>query len=166
MYEKNVKQMAKMLKAMDGWMVKAAAHADQKKFEVGNFMTSRLIADMFDFTKQVQGSCDAAKFYAARLSGKEAPKHEDNEKTWNELRERIKKCTTYLESFSAKDFEKPVAKISPGWAEGKWVTADEYSTELQMPNFYFHVSMAYAILRSAGVNIGKEDFIGGLNLKS
>jgi hypothetical protein len=165
MYEKNVKQFSKMLKALDGWMVKSAAHADHKKFDVNNFAGSRLIADMYDFTKQVQASCDTAKFYAARLSGKDAPKHEDNEKTWTELRERIKKTVSYLEGFSAKDFEKAPAKIAPNWAEGKWLHADEYANELQIPNFYFHLNMAYAILRSSGVDIGKQDYIGGLDLK-
>jgi uncharacterized protein len=165
MYERNVKQFSKMLKAVDGWMVKAAAHADHKKFDVNNFASSRLIADMFDFTKQVQAACDSAKFYAARLSQKEAPKHEDNEKTWAELRERIKKTCAYLDKFSAKDFEKPATKISPDWAEGKWLTPDEFANELSTPNFYFHVNMAYAILRSSGVDLGKQDYIGGLDLK-
>lgn len=167
MYERHVKQLTKMLKNLDGWMVKAAAHADAKKFEVNNFMDMRLIADMFTFTKQVQAACDNAKFFAARLSQKEAPKHEDNEKTWTELRERIKKVVTYLEGFSAKDFAKSESvKVSPSWAEGKWLTADEYVNDLTLPNFYFHVSMAYAILRSSGVDLGKQDFIGGIDLKS
>ena len=166
MYERNLKQMTKMLKNLDGWMVKAAAHADQKKFDVNNFMSARLIADMYPFTQQVQSACDNAKFFAARLSEKEAPKHEDNEKTWTELRERIKKVLAYLEGFSAKDFAKSESvKVSPSWAEGKWLTADEYVYDLTMPNFYFHASMAYAILRSSGVDVGKMDFIGGLDFK-
>jgi hypothetical protein len=165
MYEKHVKQFIKSLKNLDGCMQKAAAHADAKKFDVNNFANSRLIADMFDFTKQVQATCDTAKFFAARLSGKEAPKHEDNEKTWPELRERIKKTVTYLEAFDAKDFEKPAAKIAPNWAKGKWLTADEFAIEITLPNFYFHLTTAYAILRSSGVDIGKNDFLGALPLK-
>src|SRR5579872_6327313 len=103
MYETQVAQFKKMLKSLDSWMVKAAAHADAKKFDVNQLCESRLIADMFPFAKQVQSTCDAAKFFAARLSGQTAPKHEDNEKTVAELRERIKKTVTYLEGFSAKD---------------------------------------------------------------
>jgi hypothetical protein len=156
-----------MLKALDGWMVKAAAHADAKKFEVGNFASSRLIADMFDFTKQVQATCDAAKFYAARLTEKTPPKHEDTEKTWTELRERIKNTLTYLDTFTAKDFEKSASvKISPNWAEGKWLTADDFAYGLSVPNFYFHLNMAYAILRSSGVDIGKMDYLIDLNLRN
>lgn len=167
MYEAQLAQYKKMLKSLDGWMAKAAAHADAKKFEVNNFCEARLIADMYPFTKQVQSACDSAKFFAARLSGKEAPKHEDNEKTWTELRERIKKCLTYLETFSAKDFANAKdKKISPGWAEGKWLTADEFANDLSQPNFFFHVTTAYAILRANGVDIGKQDYIGGLNLKA
>jgi uncharacterized protein len=167
MYEIQVAQFKKMLKALDNCMVKAAAHADAKKFDVNQFCDCRLIADMFSFTKQVQATCDAAKFFAARLSGKEAPKHEDNEKTWAELRERIKKVVTYLDGFSAKDFAKSKdIKISPNWAEGKWLTGDDFANELSVPNFYFHMNMAYAILRANGVDLGKQDYLGGLNLRA
>jgi hypothetical protein len=167
MYENQVVQFKKMLKNLDGLMAKGAAFADSKKFEVNVLAQTRLIPDMFEFTKQVQSACDTAKFFAARLSGKEAPKHEDNEKTWTELRERIKKTVSYLEGFSAKDFTKAAeAKISPNWAEGKWLNGNDYTYELSVPNFYFHMCMAYAILRTSGVDIGKEDYLGHLNFKN
>jgi len=166
MYENTVFQMKKMLKGLDGLMAKGAAFADSKKFDVNVLAQMRLAPDMYDFTKQIQSSCDTAKFCAARLAGKEAPKHEDGEKTWGELRERIKKTMTYLETFTAKDFANAATvKISPNWAEGKWLTGAEFADELSIPNFYFHVSMAYAILRSNGVPVGKTDFIGDLDLK-
>ena len=166
MYDLQLNQFKKMLKNLDNCLAKAAAHSDAKKFDVNNFVECRLIADMFPLVKQVQSSCDSAKFFAARLAGKEAPKHEDNEKTFAELRERIKKVLTYLETFSAKDFANAKnLRVSPGWAQGKWMTADEFAHEVSVPNFFFHVTTAYAILRTNGVDVGKMDYLGSVDLK-
>ena len=163
MYMPMITEFNKMLTNLDGLMAKAAGYSDQKKFDVNVLTTARLAPDMFPFAKQVQSSCDAAKFCASYLAKKEAPKHEDNETTWAELRERIKKATTYLGTFKESDFANASAvKISPKWAEGKWLPADEYIHQLAIPNFYFHITIAYAILRENGVDVGKTDFIGDL----
>lgn len=166
MYAETIAEMRKMLINLDGWMSKAEKHAETKKFDVNNYTTMRLAADMFPFTKQVQSCCDVAKFAAAYLSEKTAPVHEDTETTWTELRERVKKCVNYLEGFKSGDFAKVATiKVSPKWAEGKSIVGTEYLTELSVPNFYFHITTCYALLRHAGVDIGKMDYIGSINLK-
>lgn len=159
-------QFKKMLRNLDNCMVKAAAHADTKKFDVNILASYRLAPDMFSFARQIQSTCDAAKFCAAYLSEQTAPKHEDTETTWVELRERIAKVLTYLEGFKDNDFaNKEGVKVKPGWAKGKWLHADEYLQEVAVPNFYFHLMAAYAILRHAGVDVGKMDYLGSVDMK-
>jgi hypothetical protein len=122
---------------------------------------------MFPFTKQIQSACDSAKFCAAYLSGQTPPKHEDNETTWTELRERIGKVIHYLDGFKASDFERmDSVVVKPGWAKGKWLRGDDYLNQIAIPNFYFHLMAAYAILRNAGVDVGKMDYMGSVNLNS
>jgi hypothetical protein len=160
-------QFKKMLKNLDQCMVKAAAHADQQKYDVNLLASYRIAPDQFPFNEQIQSVCDTAKFCAAYLSGQTPPKHEDTEVTWAECRERINKVLTYLNGFKESDFAKADAvKVKPGWAEGKWIPAEEYLNQMAIPNFYFHVTTAYAILRHAGVNVGKMDFLGETNLRS
>jgi hypothetical protein len=97
------------------------------------------------------------------LSGKEPPSHPDTEKTFGELRERIKKCLAFLETISPADVSGgEERKVSPKWLQGKWAKGSEFALQLSVPNFYFHVSMAYAILRHNGVDLGKHDFIGSI----
>jgi hypothetical protein len=157
-------QFKKMLQNLDQCLQKTAAFADKKKFDVNVMVNYRLAPDMFSFDKQIQSACDAAKFCAAYLSGQTAPKHEDNEKTWSELRERISKVIKYLDGFKPSDFAKmESAQVKPGWAGGQWLTGPDYLNTLAIPNFYFHMMAAYAIMRHAGVDIGKEDYIGHLN---
>ena len=116
--------------------------------------------------QQVQSVCDAAKFTAAYFSGKEAPKHPDTEKTMAELRERIQKCVTFLETVSEKDCSgADTKKISPAWLKGKWVQGDHYALQIAIPNFYFHIATAYSILRHNGVELGKMDFIGNVPMR-
>jgi uncharacterized protein len=163
----SVFQFKKMLKNLDKCMTKASAFADHKKFDVNILTTYRLAPDMFDFVKQVQSSCDVAKFCAAYLSAQTAPKHEDTETTWAQLHERVQKVVTYLDGFKAADFENASkAKVKPGWAKGQWIEGDNYLNEVAIPNFYFHIMAAYAILRHAGVDIGKQDYLGELSFKS
>ena len=165
-YFDTIKQFNKMLHNLEGWMTKAAAHADAKKFEVDNYCTLRLAPDMFTFVEQIQSTCDSAKFTAAYLSAQTPPKHEDNEVTWKECRERVRKVITYLDGFKASDFAKADSvKVSPGWAKGKWIPANEYVTEVASPNFYFHAMACYALLRHAGVEVGKQDFLGNVNVR-
>ena len=159
-------QLSKMLKNLDGWLAKAAEHAKAKKFEVDTLVNSRLAPDQYPLAKQVQSACDAAKFAAAYLSGKEAPAHSDNETTVAELRERIQKCAAFLETVGAKDLEgADERKVAPKWLQGKWMRGDQYLVQVGLPNLYFHMTTAYQILRHNGVDLGKMDFIGSMPLQ-
>src|SRR5690606_6960818 len=116
--------------------------------------------------RQVQIACDTAKLCASRLSGKEAPAHDDSEKTLTELKNRIQQTLGYLETISAKDFEgAETKKISqPRW-EGKYLTGKEFVIQHALPNLYFHITTAYAILRHNGIEVGKKDYLGAMPYK-
>ena len=159
-----VRQMMRSLRVLDSILDKAAKHAEARKFDVNNFCTARLFPDMLPFVFQIRNACDKAKFAAANLSGKAAPKHEDTETTMAELRARIAKCLAFLDTLTAADFErtKPDTLIRLPNRPGKAIPAEEYLYGLQLPNFYFHVTTAYDLLRHGGVEIGKNDFIGPL----
>lgn len=163
-----VEQFIKMLQNLDGLLVKAQAHADAKKFDANNFLTERLAVDMLPFSRQIQIACDNAKLCVARLSHSEAqaPKFEDNEKTIAELRTRIQKTLDYLKTKVEADYSQfKTAKFAPAWMNGEWLDGETYFYQFALPNFYFHTSAAYAILRNCGVEIGKGDFIGALPFK-
>lgn len=156
----------KTLQNLDACMAKAEAYATEKKFDVNVLTQYRLAPDMFPLVKQVQSCCDSAKFAAAYLSQQTPPKHEDNEATFAETRARIQTVIAYLNGFTATDFANYAAvKVSPGWAKGKWMSGEEYLQEVAIPNFYFHVMITYALLRHAGVDVGKMDYLGAINLK-
>jgi len=159
-----VKQFARTLRNLDAVLDKAAKFAEARKFDVNNFCTARIAPDMLPFVFQIRNACDQAKSAAANLSGKAAPKHEDTEKTFAELRERIGKCLAYLDTFSAADFEvvKPDTMIRLPNRPGKAIPAVEYLYARQIPNFFFHVTTAYDLLRQGGVEIGKSDYLGPL----
>jgi len=161
-----LKQMKKTLGQIDKWLDAAVAHAQAKSFEPNVYLDLRLAPDQFPFVRQVQITCDTAKLAAARLSGKEAPKHEDNEKTIAEVRARIASVISYLDGFTAKDFEAAPTRIisQPRW-EGKVMLGSDYFLEHVVPNFFFHATHTYAILRHNGVNIGKRDYLGTLSLR-
>jgi hypothetical protein len=160
-------QMTKMLKNLDSWLEKAAEHAKAKGFEPAVLLQARLAPDMFTLSRQVQSVCDGVKFLAARTAGKDAPKHADGDDfTLDQLRARIKSVLEFAAGFSAKDFEGAQTRVVPlGFMPGKGVLAPDFVTEMNVPNTYFHLCMAYAILRHNGVNVGKMDFLGSLNLR-
>jgi uncharacterized protein len=159
-----VQQFARSLRNLDAILDKALKHAEARKFDPDNFFGARLFPDMLPFATQVRIACDTAKSTAANLAGKEAPKHEDNEKTFAELRGRIGKCVAYLETFTDKDFAnlKPDALIKLPNRPGKALHAREYLIARQVPNFYFRVTTAYDLLRESGVELGKSDYLGQL----
>lgn len=166
MYYLAIRQFARSLKNLDTILGKAVAHAEARKFDVNNFVSARLFVDMLPFAAQVRIATDMAKAAAANLSGKEAPRFEDNETTIEQLRARIGRCVAYLDGLSASDFEKVTSKtvIKIPYPQGKALYAEEYLVGRQIPNFFFHVTTAYNLLREGGVDIGKNDFIGSLNL--
>jgi len=166
MYYAVVQQFIRTLRNLDAILVKATKYAETRKFDPNVFCTMRLAPDMLPFTRQVQIACDTAKRTAAGLSGKEAPVHEDNEKTLDELRARIASCVAYLETFKPEDFahvtDKTVVKVPN--PPGKALYAPDALLGRSVPNFFFHVTTAYALLRAGGVEIGKLDFLGPLPL--
>jgi uncharacterized protein len=167
MYHAIFGEMKKLLGQLDKCLEAAGTHAQSKSFDPNLFLGFRLAPDQFALARQVQTACDTAKLASSRLAGKEAPKHEDNEKTLDDLRARIKWTVTYLDGFSAKDFEGAAARVvtQPRW-EGKVMSGGDYFLEHALPNFFFHLTTAYAILRHNGVPVGKRDYLGALSLKA
>jgi len=164
MYFAAITQMKKMLGQLDKCLEKAAAFAQTKKFDTNVYLSLRLAPDQFAFARQVQTACDTAKLVAARLTGTEAPAHPDTEQSLDELRTRVAKVIAYLDGFSAKDFEGAATRVitQPRW-EGKVMSGADYFLEHGLPNFFFHLTHAYAILRHNGVDVGKRDYLGPLS---
>ena len=159
-------QFIKMLQNLSLCLDKATAHADVKKFDATVLLGSRLAPDQFALLRQIQIACDTAKSGAAQLTGKDAPTYEDHETTLADAKARIAKVIEYLGTFSVNDFAGAEARrvSQPRWA-GKWLSGSEYAQQHLIPNFYFHVTTAYAILRHNGVDLGKMDFIGDLPIR-
>jgi hypothetical protein len=166
MYLEAVGQMKKQLGQLDAWLQAAAKFAQAKSFDPDVFIGLRLAPDQFAFARQVQSTCDVAKLIAARLAGKDAPKHEDSEKTLDELRARVQSVISYLDGFTARDFEHAATRVvtQPRW-EGKTMSGANYFLEHGQPNFFFHLMTTYAILRHNGVDIGKRDYLGPLTFQ-
>jgi hypothetical protein len=151
----------KTLENLEKWMDKAEEYAKERSFEVDVLAQARLAPDQYEFTKQVQAACDQAKYAAAYLSGAKPPSHPDTEKTFADLRQRIEKATKYVASVSEKDLAgADERKVAPAWLGGRWFTGRDYLVEMAIPNFFFHATTAYDILRHCGVELGKRDFLG------
>lgn len=160
-----VGQMLRMLRTLDRWLERANEHATARKFDVDVLVGARLAPDQFALVRQIQSACDTAKLSAARLAGKEAPTHPDTETTIAQLRERATAVAGWLEGFSEADFaDAGTRKLALGWMQGKAMSGHDYLHQFAVPNFYFHVNMAYAILRHNGVDLGKRDYLAGVNL--
>lgn len=165
MYYPVISQCTQALKSLRTFLDKAEQHAAARKFDVGILMGSRLAPDMLDFIYQVQSACDYVKGAAAWLSGQAVPRHEDNEKTIDELRVRIDKTIAFVQSVPESQYAGAAERqVRFSWAPGKIIAGDDYLLQMTIPNTYFHISMAYAILRSNGVDLGKMDFLGPINL--
>lgn len=166
MYQATVPAFIRSLKNLSGILDKAVAHADQNKFDLEHLLTDRLYPDMFPFLRQVQITCDYAKGTAARLAGVAIPKFPDAETTVPELKARIEKVLEFLAQFKPEDFDDSEEReIEVYFMPGKYLHGLEYLTDLAVPNFYFHLTVAYAILRHNGVPLGKNDYIGMLAFK-
>lgn len=166
MYYLVLRQMKKTLGHVSRWLDAAVAHAQSRSFDPNVFLTLRLAPDQFPLVRQVQTACDTAKLSVSRITGKEAPKHPDTEQTIDELKARIRSVLEYLDGFVEVDFEGAGSRqiTLPRW-EGKVMNAADYLVEHAVPNFFFHASHAYAILRHGGVNLGKRDYLGELSLR-
>jgi hypothetical protein len=153
-----------VLNALAGHLDKAEAFAAAKKIDVAVLLNARLAPDMFAFTRQVQVACDQAKNGMARIADIEPPKFEDTETTIAQLKERIAKTVAFLKTLDAKAIDAAadreiVFPLGPAKAQ---MQGDDYLSHFVLPNFYFHATAAYAILRHNGVDVGKRDFLGAI----
>ncbi len=166
LYDATVPILTKALHNLEKWLDKAVGYADHKKFEPERFLTARLALDQYAFIGQVQGLCDTAKYAAAKLTGQTPPSHPDTEKTLPEVRARIKTVIDYLGTFKREDFVGAEERaVTYPFFGGKSIRGGDYLDHMVLPNFYFHLTTAYAILRHNGVELGKQDFLGDLPLK-
>jgi hypothetical protein len=156
------------LSALSGVLDKAAAFAASKKVDASVLLSYRLAPDMFALTRQVQVACDQAKNGGARLAGIEPPKFEDNETSIDQLKERIAKTIAFVKTLDAKAIDAsldreitfPLGPTNKGHMRGA-----DYLNHFVLPNFYFHLTAAYAIMRHCGVDVGKRDFLGAIPLR-
>ena len=162
MYQASAPRFANILRNLSVVLDKAQAHAEAKKIEPAALIQARLYPDMFPLARQVQIACDSAKGALARLAGVEIPKHEDTEQTFDELKTRIAKTLAFIESMKAAQLEGSDTREVTVRFRGQDVkfTGLQYLLGIAYPNFYFHVTTAYDILRHNGVELGKRDFIG------
>jgi uncharacterized protein len=164
MYYQVVSQCTDSLKNLETCLDKAEQHAAAKRFDVGVLMTGRLAPDMQPFIYQVQSACDYVKAAAAWLSGQTPPKHEDNEQTIDDVRARIRKTVAFARSVQEARYAGASERnVRLSWAPGKIIGGKDYLLQISIPNIFFHLSMAYAILRHNGVDVGKMDFLGPMN---
>ena len=161
MYTATFSQFKKQLGQLDKWLSMAADYAKSKNFDPDVFLSLRLAPDQFPLTRQVQIACDTVKLAAGFLTGKPMPAQEDNEKTIAELQARVRSVIAILDGLTAKDFEGAATRVvsQPRW-KGEWMTGADYFVQHALPNFFFHLTTAYAILRHNGVALGKRDYLG------
>ncbi len=166
LYDLTITQFVHMLQNLSVCLDKAAAFAETKKIPGEVLLGSRLAPDQFNLLRQIQIACDTAKAGAARLTGQEPPAHPDDEKTLADAKARIEKVTAYLQTFTAKDFAGAEERhiTQPRWA-GKYLSGKEFALMHMIPNLYFHIATAYAILRHNGVDVGKKDYLGAMPYK-
>ena len=156
------------LSALSALLDKAEAYAEAKRIDPTVLLNARLFPDMFAFTRQVQSACDQAKNGGARLAGVDPPRYEDNEKTIAELRTRIAKTVAFVKTLDAERIDTaadreitfPLGPNNKGHMRGA-----DYLNHFALPNFYFHLTTAYDILRHCGVEIGKRDFLGTIPMR-
>jgi hypothetical protein len=162
MYQASAPRFANTLKNLSAILDKAKAHAEAKKVDELVLTSMRLYPDMFALARQVQIACDSAKGAVARLAGVEIPKHEDTEKTFDELKARIAKTIAFIDTVKAAQVDGSEDKDILMKLQGREVTFKgmQYLLGFAYPNFYFHVTTAYDILRHAGVELSKRDFVG------
>ncbi len=175
LYTTTIAPMTRSLENLAVLLDKALAYAATKKTERSDFtealLNDRLVFDQFPFIRQVQIACDNAKAAAARLSGQEPPSMPDTEKTADELKARIQKTLDFMKTVAPEKVvgnEELLITMPPYYKKqygGEHLTGYEYAMLYAVPNFYFHVTTAYAILRTNGVPVGKGDFLGQLPLK-
>jgi uncharacterized protein len=163
MHSSSVPPFVRMFNNMLSWLDKAQAHAEAKKFDSVNYLGLRLAPDMLPLTRQIQITTDGAKGCVARLAGLDVPKWDDTEATLAELRARVQKALDYVQSIPAAQIDGSEQRdivLPTRQGEPLRFSGETYLKHFVLPNFYFHASMTYALLRHAGVDLGKADFLG------
>ena len=162
MYQASVPRFVHMLGNLSAMLEKAEAHVDARKVDPTSLINFRLFPDMFPFSRQIQVTCDVSKGAIARLAGVEVPKHEEVEQTYAELRARIAKTEGFIQTIRPAQVDGSEDKdivVKLGKQEYRF-KGMQYLLNYAYPNFYFHVTTAYNILRHNGVELGKKDFVG------
>ncbi len=165
LYQTSVPTFERSLRALLVVFDKAELHAKARKFDPTNYLGMRLAPDMFPFVRQVQSCCDSAKNGSSRLAGVAAPAFEDKEATFAELRDRVGRTLEVLATLDAKAIDAGMEReiVFPAGPNVKFrMQGGNYLLHWVLPNFYFHLITAYDILRAAGVEIGKRDFLGAV----
>ena len=164
MYDASIPTITRALNNYIHILEKGAAHAEAKKIEPSVLIGSRLYPDMFPLAKQVQIASDVAKIGTSRLAQVDPPKYEDNEKTFPELIERLRKTIRYLEALKPEQFDDGKRMVTfPTQGESKTWPGSRYLFSRVLPNVFFHCTTGYNILRHNGVEVGKADFLGPLD---
>lgn len=162
MYQASVPQLKKMLVNLTNILTKAEEHAAAKGIDGKVLVEARLFPDMFPLAKQVQIACDQVKFGLARLASVEAPKFDDTESTLAQLKERIAKTIAFMDSIKPEQIDGTETKEIK-FSIKEWsfeFVGEQYVLTWVIPNFYFHITTAYSILRHNGVELGKTDYLG------
>ena len=163
MHSASAPVLIRILGNMLVWLDRAEAHAQARKFDPGNYLGLRLAPDMLPLSRQIQIASDAAKTCMSRLAGTEIPKWEDNEASLDELRARIRKTVDHVQSFAVEQIDgsdERAISIPMRGGEPLQFNGETYLKHFALPNFFFHATTAYALLRHAGVNLAKADFLG------
>lgn len=163
MHSATVPVFVRMLNNVLAWLDKAEAHAKARKFDPSNYLGLRLAPDMLPFARQIQIATDHVKGCTARLAGMEPPKWADDESTLDDLRARVRKAIEYAQSVPAAKLDGSEARdvtLPLGPSRTLTFPGEVFMKNFSLPNFYFHVTMAYALLRQAGVELGKMDYLG------
>ena len=163
LYHATVPVLKQMLLALSDVLKKGEAYAEQKKFDPSVLLQARLFPDMLALVRQVQIACDFAKSIPSRIAGVEVAAYEDTEQTFAELQQRIAKTLALINAFTPAQLDGSAVKeivLRPGTPKEKTLSVNDYALKYGMPQFFFHVTTAYNLLRSNGVEIGKKDFMG------
>ncbi|HEY0662018.1 MAG TPA: DUF1993 domain-containing protein [Lysobacter sp.] len=163
MYAASVPVFRQMLGSLSQILRTAETHAAEKKIDPAALLQARLFPDMFPLVRQVQVACDMAKGVSSRLAGAEVPSHEDTEQTFEDLQARIAKTLAVIEGYDAARFdgsEQREIVLRPGTPKERRFDGQSYLLHYGLPQFFFHVTTAYALLRHNGIEIGKQDYMG------
>lgn len=163
MYKTSIPVFKQLLTSLSAILSKAETYAAEKKFEPAVLLNARLYPDMFPLLRQVQVAADFAKSVSARLAGVEVPAYEDNEQTFADLQGRISKTLSFIESLTPIQFEGSEMReivLRSGTPKEKKLVGHNYLNNYGLPQFFFHVTTAYTILRHNGLAVGKGDFMG------